>query len=285
MKTNKDISVIIPCHDNANSLTWILKSIKAAGLSNLEVICVDDQSPTMCIKRISDSNGIRYIRLPEDTPGRRAKARNVGHSASIGEITLYLDGDIIPEPRLFSYCLKLHHNRNRIAVKYPVYSITQKIQKTFFPEIIEWIISHKIELFGPLVTKHVGIDTRPLPRRLRGKPTKLWVLCASHCTSVSKEVVEKVGGWDESFHGWGEEDLELAYRLYKNGIDFFYPHRKFAAAYHLDHPVDWEKNSNSLKKNILKFRAKHPDSWEGRKGILRMFLDENDLSNSLVGEW
>jgi len=268
MKTFKDISVIIPCHDNANTLPWILKSIKAADFSNLEVICVDDQSSTTCIRRISDSYGIEYYRLPEDKPGRRAMARNYGHKVSNGVITLYLDGDIIPEPRLFSYCKKIHHNFARIAVKYPVYSVTKQIQKDYLSALSEWVISHKIDLFGPLVTKHVGIDTRPLPKRLRGKRTKLWVLCASHCTSVPKEVVEKAGGWDESFDGWGEEDLELAYRLYKNGIDFVYPHRKYAAAYHLDHTIEWKNNCNSLKNNIIKFRAKHPDSWEGRKGIL-----------------
>jgi len=284
MKSLKDISVIIPCHDNTDTLPWILKAINAANLSNLEVICVDDQSTTVRIKQIADSYGVKYIRLPEDKPGRRAMARNYGHKVSNGNITLYLDGDIIPEPRLFSYCVRVHQNDD-IAVKYPVYSITQQIQNDYFPTLLDWIICHKIKLFGPLVTKHVGIDTRPLPKRLRGVPTKLWVLCASHCTSFPKEVVEEVGGWDESFNGWGEEDLELAFRLYKKGIRFFYPHRKFAAAYHLDHTIDWENNCNSLKKNILKFRAKHPDSWKGRKGILRMFIDENELSHSLVGEW
>lgn len=284
MKTCTEISIIIPCHDNTVSLPLILRSISASKYKNLEVICVDDQSSNHDIKQISISFGAKYYRLPEDEPGRRAMARNFGHKHAKGFVTLYLDGDIIPEPRLFSYCNELHQRFNRTAVKYPVYSITEQRQRNDLLQLFEWIVSHQIDRFGHLVTKHVGIDTRPLPKRLRGIRTKLWVLCASHCMSISKKEVDLVGGWDEDFKGWGEEDLELAYRLYKIGVDFLYPHRKNAAAYHLDHSVNWENNYISLQKNIRRFRDKHSDSWEGRRGILRMFLNENNLPTSLTGE-
>lgn len=89
--------------------------------------------------------------------------------------------------------------------------------------------------------------------------------------------MEKVGGWDERFVGWGEEDLELAYRLYLNGLRFVYPHRKHGAAYHLDHPANWDSRLHTLDHNVRYFRSKFPDAWPGRCGLLRAFLAENGI--------
>jgi glycosyltransferase involved in cell wall biosynthesis len=270
------ISIIIPCHNNKENLKWILKSVNCCGADNFEIICIDDAS-TENIKETAQYFGARYFRLPGSTPGRRALARNIGHKLSNGKISFYIDGDVIPEPRLIRYSFKLHNEQRKAVVKYPVYSLPERHHKIRLEEIANAIVNHNIREFGPYVTKHCGIDTRPLPKRLRGKKTKIWVLCASHCTSFEKVEVDKVGGWDDSFNGWGEEDLELAYRLYQSNNYFIYPHRKFGAGYHLDHPSNWDEKLPSLKQNISYFRSKYPESWEGRKGLLRMFLSENNL--------
>ena len=226
---------------------------------------------------MAEQHGARYSRLPEGLPGRRAQARCRGHELAQAPVTLYLDGDVIPEPRVLVTALSLHTEMSRIAVKYPVYSISEENHSKSLSELARFVISQNLPRLGPVVRKHVGIDTRPLPRRLRGKKTKLWALCASHCTSFERAQVEDVGGWDQEFLGWGEEDLELAYRLFLAGIHFVYPHRKYGAGYHLDHPVDWSTNVPSLFRNVQRFRSKFPDSWPGRKGLLKQFLDENDL--------
>lgn len=270
------ISVIIPCHNNHQALPWILQSINAARISTIEVICVDDAS-IEDIEAIAAEYGARYIRLPEGASGRRAMARNHGHQTSRGDITFYLDGDIIPEPRLFVKAIQLHRETSGIAIKYPVYSILEDIHTKSLSLLSALIISHDLKNLGSSIRKHFGIDTRPLPRRLRGEKTNIWVLCASHCMSVEWREVEKIGGWDEAFLGWGEEDIEFAYRLHKNNIMFVFPHRKNGAAYHLDHPVHWQNNIISLNRNLQYFREKFPESWSGRRGILRMYLEENDL--------
>lgn len=128
MKTSPDISIIIPCHNNSFSLNWILKSISASTFKNLEVICIDDQSSDQSIKSLATQFGAYFYRLPEDKPGRRSMARNLGHKLSKADISFYLDGDVIPEPRLFLHCINLHKNYGKIAVKYPVYSITANEQ-------------------------------------------------------------------------------------------------------------------------------------------------------------
>jgi glycosyltransferase involved in cell wall biosynthesis len=284
------ISVIIPCHNNGRVLPWILGSISASSIpkNDIEIICVDDASKED-IKPIAQKFGVRYYRLKESEPGRRAMARNKGHQLSHGNITLYLDGDIIPEPIIIRRAIKLHLKHERTVIKYPVYGIPAQIHQESLPTLANLILSHNFAVLGTIVKKHVGIDTRPLPKRLRGTQTNLWILCASHCTSVEKSEIEKVGGWDELFLGWGEEDLELAYRLSKNGLKFLYPHRKHGAAYHLDHPISWEKRLKSLRHNARYFCQKHPEAWIVRQGLLRVFLEENGFSltdilpNDIVG--
>jgi len=270
------ISVIIPCHNNQRVLPWILRSLHASHVTNLEVICVDDASD-VDLRTVTEAFGACYLRLPEDNPGRRAMACNRGHQAARGSITLYLDGDIIPEPRIIPAALQVHAKNPRVVAKYPVYSILEADHTRSLPELASLIISQNLPRLGPLVREHCGIDTRPPPRRLRGERTDIWALCASHCTSVEWKEVEEIGGWDEAFLGWGEEDLELAYRLYRNGLQFTYPHRKYGAAYHLDHPTNWHTNLSSLDRNVEYFRRKFPDSWVGRRSLLRIFLQENSL--------
>ena len=271
------ISIIIPCHNNQHALPWVLKALQTSEITNLEVICVDDAS-TVDIRPVTERFGARYLRLPEDKPGRRAMARNRGHQAARGAVTLYLDGDVIPEPRVVPAALRLHARNRRVAIKYPVYGVPEAEHKRSLPTLASLILSHDLPRLGPSVRKHCGIDTRPLPRRLRGKKTDLWVLCASHCTSVEWKEVEQVGGWDEQFYGWGEEDLELAYRLHLSGLQFMYPHRKHGAAYHLDHSMNWDLNLTSLDRNLRYFRQKFPESWGVRRAILHMFLQENSLT-------
>jgi glycosyltransferase involved in cell wall biosynthesis len=270
------ISVIIPCHNNHRSLKWILKAISISSEYICDVICVDDAS-LPGISDITEKYGAKYVRLPGNIAGRRSLARNIGHIKSKGEISFYIDGDVIPEPRLFKTTVDVHLQNPDSVIKYPVYSIREKNHQSFLDVLANYIIQHDLRSLGPFVTKNVGIDTRPVPKRIRGKKTNIWQLCASHCTSVLKEHVEKVGGWDESFKGWGEEDLELAYRLFKSGITFIYPHRKFGAAYHLDHPFDSKGKLKSLNENLKYFKSKFPESWETRIGLLKMYLAENNF--------
>ena len=45
-----------------------------------------------------------------------------------------------------------------------------------------------------------------------------WHLVWSNNISLKKKIIEKYGGFDEEFKSWGLEDVELAYRLHKNGV-------------------------------------------------------------------
>ena len=274
------LSVVIPCHNNQDVLPWILRCLKDPG-SDFEVICVDDESD-VDLGPIVGKFGAKFIRLPQGSAGRRAMARNVGHRMATGAVTLYLDGDVIPEPRLVAAAVRMHGLHDRVAFKYPVYNIPQSEHRVGLSRIGRLILENRMAELGPSVRRTATIDTRPLPRRLRNQPTNLWTLCASHCLSVRWRDVEEVGGWDEKFTEWGEEDLELAFRLYESGVKFIYPRRNIAAAFHIDHPVNWSTNLPSLNRNARYFREKFPQAWPARAKLLRLFLEENDLEEISV---
>ena len=272
------LSVIIPCHDNERVLRWSLKSLSASGIPDVEVICVDDAS-TVDLGPLVQSYGAIYVRLPGGSSGRRAMARNDGHRIAKGRISLYLDGDMIPEPRLIGSAIRMHQLHSRVAVKYSVYNVPQSNQDSDLSRIGDLILGNRFAELGPSLRRTAALDTRPLPRRLRGQPTNLWTLCASHCFSIERRFVDQAGGWDEHFLGWGEEDLELAYRLHRIGVQFVFPRRKLGAAYHIDHHVDWARNLASLDRNARYFRDKFPSAWPARVVLLRAFLRENNFDD------
>lgn len=286
----KRISVVVPCHNNRRSLPVILRSLAAAGVQGLEVICVDDASDQN-LQHIARTFGAVYSRLPGDKPGRRAMARNVGHRLARGVITLYLDGDVIPEPRIITAALQIHAEHPRVAVKYPVYNVPRVDHEGELPVISSLIVLQDRVRLGPRVQISRCSDIRLLPRRLRGQRTALWMFCVSHCTSIPWTEVEAIGGWDENFLGWGEEDLELSYRLHQGGVEFLYPHPNHGVAYHLDHPRDWKAQFVSLDRNLRYFCSKHPASWECRRSLLRTFLETNCLpmipamTDEIGGQW
>lgn len=272
----KPLSVIIPCHNNSRILPWSLRAIRSCSLENIDIICVDDHSIEE-IEPIALQYGARYVKMNSQVPGNRSQVRQLGHELAIGTITMYLDGDIVPEPRIFEKSVKIHSQHPQIAIKFAVYSIAETDHRDSLSELAKLVIDNNLKLLGSRVRKHCGIDTRPLPRRLRDRPTGIWMLLASHCMSVERVWVEQIGGWDVSFQGWGEEDLDLAYRLNLLGIKFYYPHRKYGAAYHLDHPVNWDANLISLNRNLKLFLRKYPEIWPARRGLLRMYLRENGM--------
>jgi GT2 family glycosyltransferase len=82
-----------------------------------------------------------------------------------------------------------------------------------------------------------------------------WMACGGNL-SLRKDLVNNIGGYDEDFKGWGPEDAEFAYRLYKAGAKFFIDYE--LERFHQEHPKQQNKVSSDIKNWIL-FQDKHPD--------------------------
>jgi hypothetical protein len=91
-----------------------------------------------------------------------------------------------------------------------------------------------------------------------------WQFAASNAISVSHDFVSLVGGWDEGYSGWGEEDMDFAYRLYLAGARFLFPGRSRCYAVHLDHPKQPHKRE-TLARNAARFVTKFPEVLPARE--------------------
>ncbi|ALC89725.1 hypothetical protein AM500_08045 [Bacillus sp. FJAT-18017] len=81
-----------------------------------------------------------------------------------------------------------------------------------------------------------------------------WLACVGNL-SVKKDTINRIGGYDEDYKGWGTEDHDLAFRLKKAGVKFIVEPELIR--YHQEHP----KASGHLKqgkKNRVLFQQKHP---------------------------
>ena len=98
---------------------------------------------------------------------------------------------------------------------------------------------------------------RPLHPQSRTRVSWLYFLTGN--ASARRDDLEAVGKFDESFTGYGHEDLELGYRLEKHGVELRYD--ADAINYHW-HPVGYDEQKKKMELagvSTVRFYRKHRD--------------------------
>ncbi|MCJ7559240.1 glycosyltransferase family 2 protein [Candidatus Bathyarchaeota archaeon] len=94
------VSIIVPTHNSAQTLSWCLQSVKNQTYDYCEVIVVDDLSSDETIG-IAENFGVKILQRTCNP----AKARNLGVASSTGEYVLFLDSDQILSPSVIEECV------------------------------------------------------------------------------------------------------------------------------------------------------------------------------------
>ncbi len=84
-----------------------------------------------------------------------------------------------------------------------------------------------------------------------------WTFFITRNVSVSKRLLDIVGGFNEDFKGWGYEDWELGYRLYKLGAKYI--DDPTILNYHQEHPYSKIDRRKEQMGNYSMFVTLHPD--------------------------
>ncbi|MBV8582614.1 MAG: glycosyltransferase, partial [Candidatus Eremiobacteraeota bacterium] len=181
-----------------------------------------------------ESPNVRH--LPGAYSGRAA-ARNAGVASAAGEIVVFNDADILASPGLLSQHLRRHRDSANVAVvgwEVQVKDLDDYAYKRDHPEAR-------------------GRLHPPSRKRLS------WLYFLTGNASVRRDDLRRVGAFDESFTGYGHEDLELGYRLERAGIDIVYD--PLAVNYHCqDVSVGDQKEKMKLAgRSTVRFYRKHPD--------------------------
>ena len=235
-----DISVVIPTYNRLETLRHVIPTLLAQDLAEarFELLVCDSQSTDGTAEYLaqvaSAHPNVRH--LPGAYSGRAA-ARNAGIEAAQGEVVVFNDADILASPDLLSRHLRRHQERSGIAV-------------------VGWEVQVKD------LADYVYKRDRPDVRGSLHPPSRTrlsWLYFLTGNASVRRDDLLRAGGFDESFTGYGHEDLELGYRLEKAGLEIVYEPR--AVNYHCqDVAHDDQKEKMKLAgRSTVRFYRKHPD--------------------------
>ncbi|MDC0977672.1 glycosyltransferase [bacterium] len=253
-------SVIIPTKNKIKTLELVLLALNHQIFSpdEFEVIVVDDGSQGNLLKSIKELKlliNIRYLKVErQDQKFRAGTMRNLGAKEAQGEVLIFIDDDVIVQPAFIHEHLKIHEKQKNLTVIGYRYHVANELQKGV-AELVKRQEMYLLDTipFGPDIRQY-SYDSYQIKEGLIRMPAP-WRFYHSNNISLKKTTFQKIGGFDEGFTGWGDEDLELGYRLYKAKIRFYL--NKQAIGYHFDHPIDRKKRYTSILQNKIAFIKKH----------------------------
>jgi GT2 family glycosyltransferase len=235
-----DISVVIPTYNRLDTLAHVIPTLLAQNLARnrFELLVCDSNSTDGTAAYLAQVNAeypnVRH--LPGAYSGRAA-ARNAGIHAAQGDIVLFNDADILASPDLLERHLARQAEGPSLAV------VGWEVQ-------VKDLADYAFKRDHPERRGHLHPPSR---KKLS------WLYFLTGNASVRRDDLLRVGCFDESFTGYGHEDLELGYRLETAGVTILYEPR--AVNYHCqDVPHDDQKEKMKLAgRSTVRFYRKHPD--------------------------
>ncbi len=305
-----DASLIIPAFNSCERLYNNLISInnQTCDKSEFEVIVTDDGSSDNTQNMIMNFNpnfNLKLITI-QNNKGR-AYARNRAIENAKGRIIIFHDSDMIASKDYVMEHINSHTDKNSVIcgpswtkIFSYYYDDFNQDQKAKFVEIKNKYFKN-IELTSnkyPLLTKEEINNDKFYKYSFELNPKKgvfdkiiskfgnnlmdynlPWRFFITNNTSVSREKLIEVGMFDEKYVGWGCEDYDLGYRLYKNNCNFIYNNDLISI--HQEHPINSQDNGI---KNILYFCRKYDSIDIMLLYFVKLTSINKEWINDIIGE-
>jgi GT2 family glycosyltransferase len=214
------VTVVIPHYsaEFALSLTLTALGQQTYPASLLEVVVVDDGSPTA--PRVPRRIGDVPVRLlvQENRGFRAGAARNLGAENAAGDVLVFLDCDMVPDPTMVEAHARWHQEIG--------YALTLGFRThVSFESITADDVAGAAATTGLAVLLSGRPQERPeyieshmeRTRELTSDDDDLFRVVASGNLGVRRQFFDRIGRFDESFNQWGGEDTELGYRAFVEG--------------------------------------------------------------------
>jgi GT2 family glycosyltransferase len=242
MSNARQISVVIPTYNRRESVALILRALATQTLpaDQYEVIVLIDGSRDGTQELVSGFRAPYRLRCLWQTNSGRATACNSGAREAIGEILLFLDDDMEPDPDCLRAHLAAHEGSASRAV---MGAIPLSLKRPCAP------------LLDFLQAK-VG----PFLERLAEPGYKMTVRdFFSSNLSIRRDLFLQIGGFDESFRIYGNEDVELAFRLFRAGISVLFHPEIIAHQHYLKEFAGLARDNIDKGHTAVLLATKHPE--------------------------
>lgn len=175
----------------------------------LEVLVADDGSERgQALASVFEKTlNLRYFWRPNDCCV--ARSRNIGAAAARSDWLVFLDSDMLLYPgSLAAYANALRDFPKRVFFGYFGNLRTALSPSLFLPERQVMWCDRRFETYQP-----EGLI--PAYNMTRFPHEWAW----SGHFALQRRIYEQVQGFDERFRGWGDEDLDFAFRLIQAGYE------------------------------------------------------------------
>jgi len=220
---NELISVIVSTYNREDALDVVLRALARQSDRNFEIVVADDGSgpaTARVVRAWAARNPVPIKHVWHDDRGfRLAEIRNRGIRASSGAYIVFLDGDCIArrdfvakhrrlaEPRWFVTGTRILLSRE----------LTDRIlHEGLEPELwglarfMAHRLRHHFNRVAPLLALRLGPMRKLMAHRWRG--------ARGSNMAFWRADLERVGGFDTSFSGWGREDSDIFIRMIRAGV-------------------------------------------------------------------
>ncbi|MEM2129736.1 MAG: glycosyltransferase family 2 protein [Candidatus Bathyarchaeia archaeon] len=212
-------SIIIPAKNEEKVISRLLHALSMLNYpaANKEIIVVidgsNDKTFDICKRYAEEHERVKV--LVKSTSDGKPSALNFGLKHAAGDIVAVFDADSVPDANILSAVSKYFADPHVAAVQGRSLSINAK--ENMLTEFVSYEDAVWCEAY------------------LRGKDAlNLFVHLRGSCQFVRRVVLEKLGGFHESFLS---EDMELSARLLKNGLKIRYA----------PDVMTWQENPPDLK--------------------------------------
>jgi glycosyltransferase involved in cell wall biosynthesis len=238
------ISLVIPTYQRRASIRRLLVALAGQTLprSEYEVIVAIDGSTDGTQEEVDRFADVLQVRAASRPNQGRAAARNAGIALSRGELLVFLDDDMEPREGFLAAHLAAHEGGERRAVLGAVPVVVDEHSPppaTFIQAKFE---RHDAKLSQP----GYRIGFRDF---------------YSGNFSISKQLLLRIGAFDEGFEAYGNEDGELGLRLLRAGVELVYSREAMAAQhYEKDFAALAQDNIEKGRTAVLTVR-RHPETF------------------------
>lgn len=272
------ISVVIPTYNRLDSLKRVLDALEGQvyPLEKFEVVVVSDGSGDGTHEYLQNAQTPYRLKPLVQTNQGPAAARNYGVAQATGDLILFIDDDVVPDPHLIREHARLHHQHAEdVVVIGPMLTPLD----TKLAPWVQWSQDRLAEQYEAMVTG-------------QWQPTARQFYTGN--TSLPRQLIVESGGFDSNF--LRAEDVELAYRLAERGTRFLFNPQ--AKGYHYEERTfaSWLSIPYAYGRYDVIFAIQKGQTWILEqvlreyhhrhlliRGITWLGLDRPRLSQAIIG--